>query len=230
MMSTKPVCIKEGAKHICLAVMFLLVFGGITCSPSYSQEVKFSEILDQKSITLILSNISVKNALHALSSRSNVPIGFIGIDGEDGIAKKINIKVVQGNIREVLNEIVKADDRYKWEIVNGVINVSPLSLRNNIPELKIENLNLSEIEVSKVGAAILDAPEIQATLDTMGKKKTEQFNYVGPPSKNEKISVVLLNKTIRESLNQLLYKRQASFWAIETFGKKDEFVRIILFD
>jgi hypothetical protein len=198
--------------------------------PCFSQERDSSVILD-KQASLVSSNASVGNALFSLSNLAKVPIGFIGVAGEDENPKKISVKVMRRTVREVLDEIVKSDNRYKWEIVDGIINVYPVSSSNcNISELTIGFLQLSEIEVSKVGVAILKSPEIHINLEAMGKKATEGIVYSGPKIKHGKISVVLSNIQIRDALNGILSRGEARFWTIETIGKRDEFVRLMLID
>ncbi len=220
--------VKSKLNQVLSFAMFFLLFFLLSCMPCPSQEGVSSSILDQKA-TLVLRDTNVRNALYSLSIKAKTPIGFIGVAGENGEARRINVKVVQRSIRETLDEIINSDNRYKWEVINGQINVSPASWPDNISDLTIEFLQLSEIEVGKVGAAILDAPKIRSYLETVNKKKTEGLIYSGPPINNAKISVVFSNITIRDALNEILRRGEARFWAIETFGKTDEFVRINLF-
>jgi len=194
-----------------------------------SKHTQSHEIVTKK-VTVVLKSTSVKNAVHALANRANIPIGFVGVSGEDGKPKQIMLRAVQETVGEILDYIVKADDRYKWEVVGGIINVSPVLQTDCISELRIDYVRLHEVEILSVGSAILDSPRVRKELQSRGKLKTDELNYSGRPIKNAKISTVLSDTTIRDGLNTFLSSGYARFWAIETFGIKDEFVRIILFD
>lgn len=211
-----------------LMILVLTLFGTATAQCP-AQQPAARDLLD-RSITLIFSG-TVTSALNSLSNLAQVPIGFVGVSGENTNPRSIDLRVVQGTVRDVLNQIVRADDRYKWEQVNVCINVVPANVqRADFSELVITSLILNEVHLSDVGPAILDSPDIRARLETLGKKKTTEFKYIGPAFPDSKISIVFSNTTIRCALNEILNRKQARFWSLETLGAENEWVRIILFD
>lgn len=207
--------------------VFMLLFSHFAVVAK-SQEINPGLLLDKK-VNMTLYNVNVWNALNSLSFRAKMPIGFIGARGEKGIAKKICVQVEQKPVREVLDEIVRLDGRYRWEIINGIVNVVPIS-QEELAELKIGFLKLSDTELGDIGSAILDAPDVYASLIKLNKQKTEELDYSGPSAMKTKVSFVLSDTTIRNGLNTLLRERLARFWSFEILGENDELIRILLLD
>lgn len=223
---------KVTLEKIVLGLFIMILVPTVLGVPSVQcrvQEPASRDLLDKR-ITLIFSG-TVTSALNSLSNLAQVPIGFVGASGENTNPRSIDLRVVQGTVRDVLNQIAAADNRYKWQQINGSINVVPANTQSqDLSQLMITSLTINELHVSDVGPAILDSPGLRARLEKLGKKMTNEFKYIGPAYPDSKISVAFSNTTIGCALNELLDRKLARFWSIETLGAEDEWVRIILFD
>jgi hypothetical protein len=209
-------------------MILMLTLFGTTTAQCRSQERESKALLDAP-ITLVLPETNVANALNSLSNLAQIPIGFVSVSGENDKPRSIHLRV-RGTVRDVLNQIVTADNRYKWQQVEASINVVPANAQSvDLSELVITSLTINEVHISDVGPAILDSPGIRARLEILGKKPTG-FIYIGPAFRDSKISIAFSNTTIRCALNEILKRKQARFWSLETLGAEDEWVRIILFD
>ena len=210
-----------------LQLIWLPCFIHITEIKGTSQTAGSNKILERQ-VIVDLKETSVKDALLYVSGKAKVKIGFIETMKKEERGKKITVQILRGTVRNILDEIIIQDNSYKWEITNNIINVIPSCYPNEIANLKIGFLELTNKRLDEVGTAILDVPEVQIGIANLGKQQTDEVKYSGPPRRTP-VSIVLSNITVRDGLNEILNKGFAGFWALEMRGEESEFVRIMLY-
>ena len=103
-------------------------------------------------------------ALSTLCVDYRTPIGF-----ELGLGHKakyhLNIDLENATLEEVLNEIVGQETGYRWELRDGVINIIPITSRNEFVE-KLLNTPIRRFDQPKklgkfqIRDAIIELPEV----------------------------------------------------------------------
>lgn len=173
--------------------------------------------------------IEAVNALVALSDVAEdfgIPIGVEA--AARGQGRKIKIDMSEGTLRDVLDAVIKQDPRYEWTLVNGVVNFTPRSDRDEL-SAEVLSTTLKEFEV-KEGAALIDIkreiiaqPEVHAKLDSakvgtrIGGFTGRDFNKAGP-----KFTLRMGNVTVREVLNHLIRTSELKYWVVNRFGDNRE--------
>ena len=121
----------------------------------------------------------------------------------------ITVNAENERLEDVLNQIVKQMEYYKWEINDGVVNIFPLQGRDErfkkLLELDIKNFTLSNsAPIGVIKALILDLPEVAKFLDE-NKILANAFRGGSLNDLNRKLSVEMncSNLTFRELLNKI---------------------------
>jgi hypothetical protein len=215
-------------KLIFISVTFLL-FSLHSASLALANQNESLELLDKK-VTLVLNHFDEELVLRTLAMRAKVAIGFEAICKNTGTkeARTININVKKGTVRDVLDAFIKENPRYRWELVNGIINVLPRESQDSILEIMVHNFNLSNMNVDELSLAIADLPEISAKLNKMKVSPAKVLVDTGEPKETPRFSITLQDLTLREILNELLRKGHSNYWAVERYGTNNEYIRFRL--
>ncbi|MBO0799828.1 MAG: hypothetical protein J2P31_13490, partial [Blastocatellia bacterium] len=111
-----------------------------------------ADSLLQKSVSVRMYDVYASEVLEFLATEFRFPAG-IEIESSDDIPdkdKRISIYVFQKPLEFALNEIVKANPRYRWELNDGVVNLLPKDATKSIVETKIDKFdaaNMKRIDV-----------------------------------------------------------------------------------
>jgi len=119
------------------------------------------------------TNMSI--AARGLSCKYKVPLGFEGVPLTLEEAKRniviiplSSLRIEDATVREFLDALVKADNRYYWQEKNGFINIIPVALKDDpayimnrkLKSFKVENKNKAEvIRILNKQLGIEDKPE-----------------------------------------------------------------------
>jgi hypothetical protein len=129
------------------------------------------------------------------------------------------------SLRQALDTIVEADPRYRWEVVDQVINLLPATgepalLQTRISEFHVENMFSAMDALSP----LLALPEVRKAMDDLHLKPgiTLISSWRSPTA----ISVTCTNVTLRQALNAIARAHGRVAWGyIETdCAGKDEVV------
>jgi hypothetical protein len=129
------------------------------------------DLLGRK-VTLALTDMP-SNVLRIVSAAAKVPIGIEVIPDSK---RTVKINQVRGNVRQVLEEIVNAEPRYKWEVRDGVINLMPRERNESLLDVMIPKFDLRDANAEDVPAALINLPEIQSWLSSDRDSGQSGFN------------------------------------------------------
>ena len=75
-------------------------------------------------INIDLTDATLLLALSRLAVEYRVPVGFEqAMDSRDNLNRHIHLQ--SGTLKTVLDSLVAQEPRYKWELRDGVINITP---------------------------------------------------------------------------------------------------------
>src|SRR5215213_994337 len=107
--------------------------------------------------------------LSILAVTHRIPIGFeLSINAEDNINRQIHLK--SGTLKSILDSLVAQEPRYKWELRDGVINITPVVNRDPFLAefLKTQVAryvpSASITDKFKLRDAVLELPEVRQFL------------------------------------------------------------------
>jgi hypothetical protein len=196
---------------------------------SYTQP-QIDNVLRQTVSNFTSTDESIDQVLGRLAKDFNVPIGLekiatvISCSSED---RKLSIKVEQGTVRDALNAIIQADQRYKWEEVDGVINVLPKEDNSRLLETHVSNFQIDEVTWTDARQLIRELPEVKSRLNESGLIERSAILVTGSGENNlPRFSFKLRNTTLRGILNEILKMKGYSFWVIARYGDHNQYISI----
>jgi hypothetical protein len=164
-------------------------------------------------------DVYASQVLEFLATEYQFPAG-IEIESSDNVAdkdKRISIYVFQKPLEFALNEIVRANPRYRWELNEGVVNLLPKEASESLVEIKIEKfeaINMKRIDVRK---AIGDIPELGEKLKSLGLEFTTISVW---PNKDKRDTMILTvdikDTTLKSVLNEIAKK--TGYWSASRFS------------
>lgn len=201
------------------AVMCLVIMS----QASASSQKTTTNLLEQR-ITLHIKQGTFLYALSTLCVDYRIPIGF-----EPAVGHKaqyhLNIELENATLDNVLNEIVGQETGYKWELRDGVINVIPITSRDDFVE-KLLNTEVRQFDQpTKLGKfqirdAIVELPEVVALLKANGIKASH-YGYSYNPSLNadKGIDLSISGTDVRGVLNKVIRETEHNMWMVSRSGK-----------
>lgn len=184
-----------------------------------AQPAPAQDLLDRR-ITLELGDATLRLALGTLSATYDVPIGVeYSVTHSD--QRTINLDFKDGTIKEVLDSIVKQEPLYRWELVDGVVNVVPTRDRDPFIEAFL-NTPVDRFDPGKwtsifqVREAIGHIPEVRRMLEANRKTFYTGGVYVKRPSIYAKkdVDLSISRTTVRGLLNRIIGESEHNFWSI----------------
>lgn len=158
-------------------------------------------------------------------SFSQVPGGFseLSWEAEKGqSAYRYAFQPGSGRLRALLNSIVLAEPRYRWEIRDDVINMCPIHdypfLETRIAEFGADNRTADEMIL-----ALTHSIDFKRGLDRLGLHGTDELKSERPPGqggfwfvcelwRRDRFSVRFKNATVRQILNGIVRQDGSAVW------------------
>lgn len=205
-------------KRLMLAVLLLLLSATVCLS-----QVSDQREITQKVVSLKMIDTTVPIILQTLSSEYKVPVGLeiISYTKSKGEGKKINVDFRKGTLSELLDQVVREDPRYKWEVVSGVINVFPREGADSLLGTKVKRFQVSQQNRDETKRAIFNLPEVSSALSQRGIQPSQIAFSVSSGKDKVRLSLDLQGTSVRDILNEIA--KTTSFWVTTRFGENDEF-------
>lgn len=214
-----------------IAVLLALSIIALTTLISGHAQVRENDILDHHFDVVTIREPSIILALTGIANENGLPIGLeVAAAQPESPGREINLTLKNTILRDVLNEIVKQDPRYRWTSNRGVIYVYPATDRDPLLQDLLAT-NLSEFTVERdcttyaLRSRILELPEIKAKLE---RAKVSPFVIAWRGADHGKLgdgfSPKVANVTLKSLLDQIILRSAQKFWMLNRFGKTNEFL------
>ena len=208
---------------ICAMLAAVLVLVIIGDAPASSVQRTTINLLDQR-ITLHIKQGTFLYALSTLCVDYRIPIGF-----EPALGHKaqyhLNIDLENARLDDVLNEIVGQETGYRWELRDGVINIIPITSRDDFVE-KLLNTPIPQFDQPKklgkfqIRDAIVELPEVVTLLRTNGITASHYgYGYTPSLHTNQRIDLSISGTDVRGILNKVIRETEHNMWIVSRSGK-----------
>jgi len=197
-------------------VAFVLLLLAMPCI--LSAQTKKSDQLDKK-ISVDFTDADFITVLSELGVRQRIPIGL-----EQATAPptgKLNIRVRDSRLHDILDMVVKQEPNYDWKICDGVINFSPVRDRSNVLSafLSIRISKFSNPEANsrfRLRDAIFDLPDVKQffVMHSLEGLK-EYYPYKRSIYSVDKIEMTATDTTILAILNKIVKETEFKIWVVE---------------
>ena len=217
-------------KHVvALAVVLGLVMSGANGVRVSGQKLADSKpaSLDQV-INIDLSDATLLLVLSTLAVDHRVPIGFEqAVGSRDNPNEKIDIQ--SGTLKSILDSLIAQEPRYKWELRDGVINVTPVVGRDEFLAQFLDTRIAQFVppkgttDKFKIRDAILALPEVRQLLEANGVTvRPYDYAYGRSIYSNDDVNLTMSNTDVRGVLNHIAKETEHKMWDLERVGDNRE--------
>ena len=180
----------------------------------------------------ILSEGAVSGMMSDLLMLADLPGGFAALP--DYSDARHEFKASSSRLKDLLDSIVLAEPRYKWEMEQGIINVVPV---NDYPllDFRIAEFRMEHATIKELFAALTQAPDFRRALASFNLSEpplpdpnsdASGFMVIGFVGKRveqplRKISVHCKQATVRQILNEIVRQEGCANWSYLEFGRSN---------
>jgi hypothetical protein len=140
--------------------------------------------------------------------------------------RPLSVKVLGGNVADVLNAITAQEPGFTWAEINGVVNIGPRRQRNSLLDLRVAQFHITNASFDQIHRAIHSLPEVKTWLQDNHLTESALFVVIGGISPGQPfkplVSLDLQGITLREILNRIVQSRGYSTWIVAREGEKNQ--------
>lgn len=214
-------------RQVSLLAAFVLL---CALTPLSQTRPPIDKVLKRTVHGLAATDEPIDQILGGLAKDFNVPIGLEKVASAISCSSadvKISLKIEGGTVRDVLDAVVQADPRYRWEEAGGVINVLPKEEKSLVLETPVSSFQIDEATWTDTRQVIRELPEIKSKLKENGLTERSAILVTGSGDNNlPRFSFKLRNTTLRGILNEILKVKGYSFWVLSRYGDRNQYLSI----
>jgi hypothetical protein len=175
-----------------------------------------------------VSGTTVGDALSRLANDYQVPIGFQAIGQSRPKQPELRrISVANGTVRDVLDAITAAAPDYRWQEVDGVINVLPREPQDSLLDVLISTIDFGGQGPDEAVAHLLKAPEVELWFQHNDKRQRSFSTLPGDTRVHTVVQLPpLRNITVRTALNDFVKAGGSKFWSYFEYGEGNQFISL----
>jgi hypothetical protein len=134
-------------------------------------------------------------------------------------------------LRDVLDALVLSDPRYKWNVSNGVINLSGVADHPALLDTQVAAFTMEKATAHEMIDSILDLPEVRRASTSLGFGNTGAREYDGPVGLTV-ATVDCRSCSLRDLLNEIVRTNGRAVWYYREYdsGGKKYFQLGLLFE
>lgn len=186
---------------------------------SYGQSAKDGSLL-QRTVSVGMTDVYAAQVLEFLANEYRIPAGIeiVSSNRTKFAEKRITINVLQSPLETVLNTIIQADPRYRWEVSDGVINLLPKNKDDSLVDVEVTSFQIDNLSRLETKRAIADLPEVVSEMKSLGLEPAPISLWPYRDKRDPlRLSLNLRNTTLRKILNEVA--KRTKFWSVSSFGE-----------
>lgn len=179
-------------------------------------------------INIDLVDATLLQALNTLAVDHRMPIGFEQAkDSRDNLNRHIRLQ--SGMLKTVLDSLVAQEPRYKWELRDGSINITPVLGRDEFLErfldTKVAHFEppTGTTDKFKLRDAVLALPEVRGLLKA-NRVTVRSYDYPYRRSiySDDDLNLTMTKTDVRAVLNSIACRTEHKIWSLERVGENRE--------
>jgi hypothetical protein len=211
---------------ICVLLIAFVMTANVVGGAGHTAADSTTASLDQM-INIDLTDATLLLALNKLTDH-RVPIGFEqAIDSRENLNHHIRLQ--SGTLKAVLDSLVAQEPRYRWELRDGVINITPIVGRDEFLARFLDTKVAQFVpppgttDKFKLRDAVLALPEVRQLLETQGVKvQPYSYAYARSIYSNDDVNLLISNTDVKGVLNHIAKETEHKIWSLERVGEKRE--------
>jgi hypothetical protein len=217
-------------RHVNSIVMFCLVLLTLSgCTTSRSPKYALDGPLGQQVSNYEDSGHDFETTVNDLRQQYRLRVGLDLETQPD--RRPLSIRVLRGNVADVLNAIVAQESGFTWAEINGVVNIGPRRQKNSLLDVRVAQFHITNAGFDQIPRAIDSLPELKLWLqDNHLSNGPAVFSVTGAVSPGQPfkplVSLDLQDVTLREILNGIAQSHGYSSWIVSRYGEKNQYIMI----
>lgn len=202
----------------CLIGLFLVSVIGL----GYGQQQNDS-LLRQRVASIDVSATNVDATLISLAAKYNVPVGNEVSSRKSSESPQYQLELKNSTVEEILKVLFRNQPDYRWQVMDGVLNVSSSSTFEPLLDTVIGEFEVKEQTVSEIKKTLAERPEVQFTLSQTNTEFQELTILPGGNAEAPgKYTFSLHNANVRQILNRLILQTEGHYWTLVRLGNKKQ--------
>lgn len=181
-------------------------------------------LLDTK-VAEEFSRSNLQYVLNVLAVKYRIPIG-LEMTKDETFKTEINTTVEDGTLKELLISMFEQEPNYKWELRDGVINITPVKYRSDFLETFLDT-PVTRFDPAKaadkfeIRDEIFVLPEVKNLLRANNIDAKREY-YISKRSiySDENVDLGASNTNVRGILNKIVRVSEHKIWTIAMSGKQ----------
>lgn len=138
---------------------------------------------------------------------------------------RINLKLRDVSLREVLDAVAQSDSIYRWREHNGFVDVYPADGSSPLLSTVIVGFRVDDVEEAEAINQLMKLPEVETSVKALGLER-RKFSQASAVKDRKKVSLNLEHVTVRQALHEIVKKSGGHFWMLRRQGNNGEFFSV----
>jgi hypothetical protein len=157
-----------------------------------------------------IRHVTIESLLSDSLGWLRIPVG-IALPPDDAGQTRLDFNPSSLLVRDVLDSIVAADQRYKWSLEDGVVNVLPKASSTPLLDVRLNNFNGQATNGGSIYQMLGNMPEVRRRAEELGLKQAEPSGFIIGAVDTRKFTVRCQKCSVRDVLNSVV-RQSNGFW------------------
>lgn len=194
---------------ICTLVLALDVFG----QTNRPEKHLAAQTLERQVQGSDLEYLTTTSAFYVSLSRAGAVGGMARIQNCEEDSLKQAWSPMNQALRLVLDSLVQADSRYRWQIDNQVINLLPTAGEPTLLQTRINKFRVKNVaSATEALGQLMALPEVRKAMEDLKLKQGIALYISSKPSHPELFSVKCEGVSLRQALNAIARAQGKVLW------------------
>jgi hypothetical protein len=198
--------------------------GGLAFSQHLAETKNFKDLASMRLENVQIEAQSLEGLFSALSNIYDIPLGLeVAREDDEFVVYKLTHE--EATLTDLMNQFVKENDNYTWQIQDGVLHVFPVTggrddVLNKLLGTKLRTFSLAEnTNCFDFANLLITSPELKKLL-TDNKVKPAGMNFSGMyiPQLGQKFKFRVFDTSVRSVLDKVVKESPvARTWIIKRY-------------
>ncbi len=202
---------KSARSILVLAFAGLVLTAAASLDPARSHDQSDDGLLNRRA--RVERQDSIPTSIAFLRLISGLPGGLVLIP--DRLEEtRLDFPSSGETLRDVLDSLVATDPEYRWRVVGGVINLTPIAYETPLLDTQIAEFKVEKETVVEALDKLLSAPEVKSRAATLGLTRCQSIlvGLSGSQWSEDRFSLSREGATLRENLNAIVHAQGHAVW------------------
>lgn len=200
-------------KVLMACILSAMFVSTVFAPPTKTQENASEDILQRKVPGSELEFLSTRNVFYSSLWLTHLPGGMATIVDCEQDTLMQSWKPSDAPLNQVLDTLVAADPRYRWQVQDGVVNLLPATGEPPLLKTHLNEFHIQDISSAREALSwLLARPEVNKGMRDLHLKPGIAIVTGGSAPNPPKFSVKQSGGTLRQALNAIAQAEGRAIW------------------